>query len=197
MANNIVQLQNKNSENIYPIAGGTTQGAVTKAMLNEGVFEGPELVAPGSVNTVATANIQDEAITTAKIHDLAVTTDKVAGNAVTSDKIDFTTYDWTGGGGGVSLHAFGKIVTVTLNVVGFTNDPTIAASDADPFTVTTLPIAPKEVLRGPTNCMTSSNVNVPDIFFEVSTSGIFRLRNYSSSAKTIHRVFATFTFIAA
>lgn len=127
----------------------------------------------------------------------SIGTEMLKDGAVTSDKIDYTTYDWTGGGGAVTLHAFGKIVTVSLNVAGFSNDPTIAASDADPFTVTTLPIAPSEVLRGPTNCMTSSNVNVPDIFFEVSTGGILRLRNYSSSAKTIHRVFATFTFIAA
>ena len=127
----------------------------------------------------------------------SIDTQMLKDGSVTSDKIDFTTYDWTGGGGAVALHAFGKIVTVTLNAAAFTNDPTIAASDADPFTVTTLPMAPKEVLRGPTNCMTSSNVNVPDIFFEVSTSGVFRLRNYSSSAKTIHRAFVTFTFIAA
>lgn len=66
MANNIVQLQDKNGDNVFPIAGGATQGAVTKAMLDEGVFEGSTLSTPSSVAYVATDNIQDGAVTAAK-----------------------------------------------------------------------------------------------------------------------------------
>lgn len=177
MSNKIVQLENEAGDNIYPLAGGALTGSISKTMLEEGVFEGPELSEPSSVAYVATDNIQD--------------------GAVTSDKIDFTTYDWTDAGGAVSLHAFGKIVTVTLRVAGFSTDPTIGASDSSPLQITTLPIAPIETIVGSTNCMTAANVNVPDIFFEVSTSGILRLRNYSNTAKTIHRVFANFSFMAA
>lgn len=72
MANNIVQLTDYNDNNIYPIAGAAAQGSITKSMLEEGVFEGPELSEPSTVAYVATDNIQD--------------------GAVTSDKIDWTTY---------------------------------------------------------------------------------------------------------
>lgn len=67
MANNIVQLQDKSGDNIYPISGGTVQGAVTKGMLAEGVFEGPELSEPTDVAYVRTANIVDNAVTHDKI----------------------------------------------------------------------------------------------------------------------------------
>lgn len=66
MANRIVQLQDRNGDNVFPIAGGTTQGAVTKSMLDEGVFEGPELSEPSTVAYVATDNIQDGAVTASK-----------------------------------------------------------------------------------------------------------------------------------
>lgn len=36
MANNIVQLQDKSGDNIYPISGGTVQGAITNGMLADG-----------------------------------------------------------------------------------------------------------------------------------------------------------------
>lgn len=71
MSDRIVQLQDRNDDNIYPVAGAATQGSITKAMLAEGIFEGPELSEPSSVAYVATDNIQD--------------------GAVTSDKIDWTT----------------------------------------------------------------------------------------------------------
>lgn len=81
MANNIVQLTDYNDNNIYPIAGAAAQGSITKTMLAEGVFEGPELSEPSSVAYVAEDNIQDD----------AVTTDKIADGSVTSDKIDYAT----------------------------------------------------------------------------------------------------------
>ena len=71
MSNKIVQLENESGDNLYPIAGGALTGSISKTMLEEGVFEGPELSEPSSVAYVATDNIQD--------------------NAVTSDKIDYTT----------------------------------------------------------------------------------------------------------
>ena len=71
MSNKIVQLENEAGDNIYPLAGGALTGSISKTMLEEGVFEGPELSEPSSVAYVATDNIQD--------------------GAVTSDKIDWTT----------------------------------------------------------------------------------------------------------
>lgn len=85
MANNIVQLQDKSGDNIYPISGGTVQGAVTKGMLAEGVFEGPELSEPTDVAYVRTANIVDGAVTTNKIADSVVTHDKVALGVIYGD----------------------------------------------------------------------------------------------------------------
>ena len=95
MANNIVQLTDYDNNNIYPIAGAAAQGSITKAMLDEGVFVGAELSDPGLTAYVATADIQDSAVTTAKIADLNVTTNKLATGAVTSDKIDWTTLERT------------------------------------------------------------------------------------------------------
>ena len=91
MSDRIVQLKDRSSNNIFPIAGGTTQGAVTKSMLDEGVFEGQVLSIPSNTAYVSTSAIQDGAVTTAKIADLNVTTAKLATGAVTSDKIDWTT----------------------------------------------------------------------------------------------------------
>ena len=92
MANNIVQLQDKSGDNIYPISGGTVQGAVTKGMLAEGVFEGPELSEPTDVAYVRTANIVDNAVTTGKIADSAVIKAKL-GSDVVIPTITMTTTD--------------------------------------------------------------------------------------------------------
>lgn len=67
MSNNIVQLTDYNDNNIYPIAGAAAQGSITKSMLEEGVFEGPELSEPSTVAYVSTDNIQDGAVTAAKL----------------------------------------------------------------------------------------------------------------------------------
>ena len=66
MANKIVQLEDRTGDNIYPIAGGTVEDAVTKAMLAEGVFEGPELSSPSTLAYVRTENIVDGAVTADK-----------------------------------------------------------------------------------------------------------------------------------
>ena len=66
MANKIVQLEDRTGDNIYPIAGGTVEDAVTKAMLAEGVFEGPELSSPSNIAYVRTENIVDGAVTADK-----------------------------------------------------------------------------------------------------------------------------------
>ena len=67
MSNKIVQLENEAGDNIYPLAGGALTGSISKTMLEEGVFEGPELSKPSSVAYVATDNIQDGAVPSAKI----------------------------------------------------------------------------------------------------------------------------------
>lgn len=77
MSNKIVQLENEDGDNLYPLAGGALTGSISKTMLEEGVFEGPELTEPNTVAYVAEGNIQDDAVTTSKIADGSVTSDKV------------------------------------------------------------------------------------------------------------------------
>ena len=67
MSNKIVQLENESGDNLYPIAGGALTGSISKTMLEEGIFAGPELSEPSSVAYVATDNIQDGAVTSDKI----------------------------------------------------------------------------------------------------------------------------------
>lgn len=71
MNNDIVQLTDKNGNNVFPIAGAATQDSISKSMLEEGVFEGPELFPAPAEAYVRTNDIVD--------------------GAVTSDKIDWTT----------------------------------------------------------------------------------------------------------
>lgn len=73
MADKIVQLKDKNSNNLYPISGSSL------------------------AESVSTGAIVDGAVTTAKIADGAVTTNKIADGAVTADKIDFTTISFISG----------------------------------------------------------------------------------------------------
>jgi len=86
MSNNIVQLTDSDNNNVYPIAGAAAQGSITKAMLEEGVFEGTELSEPSTVAYVATDNIQNGAVTTAKI----------ANDAVNSSKVDWANFNTEG-----------------------------------------------------------------------------------------------------
>lgn len=74
MNNDIVQLTDKNGNNVYPVAGAATQDSISKSMLEEGVFEGPELFPAPAEAYVRTADIVDD--------------------AVTSDKIDWTTINY-------------------------------------------------------------------------------------------------------
>ena len=67
MSNKVVQLENESGDNLYPIAGGALTGSISKTMLEEGIFEGTELSQPSNVAYVATANIQDGAVTAAKL----------------------------------------------------------------------------------------------------------------------------------
>lgn len=83
MNNDIVQLTDKNGNNVFPIAGAATQDSISKSMLEEGVFEGPELFPAPTGAYVRTNDIVDDAVTTSKIAD----------ESVTSDKIDWTTIE--------------------------------------------------------------------------------------------------------
>ena len=71
MANNIVQLQDKNSDNLFPIAGGM------------------------AANSITTQMVQDGAVTTAKIANNAVTSDKVDFTTYSSSEQVIGT--WTNG----------------------------------------------------------------------------------------------------
>ena len=96
MTDRIVQLQDRSSNNVFPIAGGTTQGVITKAMFSDdAAFVDSTIGTISSTAYVSNANIQDYAITTPKINGEAVTTAKLATGAVTSDKIDWTTLERT------------------------------------------------------------------------------------------------------
>ena len=67
MNNDIVQLTDKNGNNVFPIAGAATQDSISKSMLEEGVFEGPELFPAPTGAYVRTDSIVDDAVTSDKI----------------------------------------------------------------------------------------------------------------------------------
>lgn len=80
MNNDIVQLTDKNGNNVFPIAGAATQDSISKSMLEEGVFEGTELFPAPSEAYVRTENIVDGAVTPAKITSATYrTTEQVVG----------------------------------------------------------------------------------------------------------------------
>lgn len=67
MNNDIVQLTDKNGNNVFPIAGAATQDSISKSMLEEGVFEGPELFPAPAEAYVRTNDIVDDAVTSDKL----------------------------------------------------------------------------------------------------------------------------------
>lgn len=95
MADRIVQLVDKNDDNIYPV---TTADGPTITVTSTDPGAGSSLAAnhfvavtgSGSA-TVGSADLASNSVTTAKIADSAVTTAKIADDTVTMDKIDFST----------------------------------------------------------------------------------------------------------
>lgn len=161
-------------------SGATAYYAVIGYVL---VASGTTTITSGMISAGSPASIGANQVNTTSIVD----------GAVTSDKIDWTTIDWSEDG--VSLQRFGKIVTVHVRVT-FSTDPTVGPFDNPTYTICTLPVQPSVVVAGPTHSMNSSNGTLADIFFELSTGGILRIRNYSATARTVHRVFASFSFMA-
>lgn len=94
MADRIVQLIDKNNDNIFPV---TTVDGPTITVTSTDPGAGSSLAAnhfvavtgSGSA-TVGSADLASNSVTTAKIADNAVTTAKIADDAVTADKIDFS-----------------------------------------------------------------------------------------------------------
>ena len=69
MANKVVQLIDKDDNNIFPVAGSMAGDSIATGMIQD--------------DAITTAKIDDDAVTTAKIDDGAITADKFADNAVT------------------------------------------------------------------------------------------------------------------
>lgn len=84
MADKIVKLVDKNSNNLYPVAGAVIDNAVsTGAISNQAVTTAK--IADANVTTVKLAN---DAVTEAKIANNAVTTNKLTNGSVTNAKLN-------------------------------------------------------------------------------------------------------------
>lgn len=155
MADRVIQLQDKEGDNVYPLAGGFINDGITKAMLAEGVFEGETLSTPTDVDYVATDNIQDGAVTAAKIATATYSTDEqVVGK-------------WTDG-----KPIYRKVVT------GFSMTPTVGANsgsiDLSSLSIDNLIDLGIKVRKGttyqfPSDFYTSSN-NYLFVFYQNSNS---------------------------
>lgn len=87
MANKVVQLVDKNSNNLYPIAGSVITDAVSTTAISNQAVTNPK-IENGAVNGVAN---DATAIGTAKLALDTVGTPNLRDESVTSDKIDWTT----------------------------------------------------------------------------------------------------------
>lgn len=93
MANKVVQLVDKNSNNLYPIAGSVITDAVSTTAISNQAVTNPK-IENGAVNGVAN---DATAIGTAKLALDTVGTPNLRDESVTSDKIDWTTIIASGG----------------------------------------------------------------------------------------------------
>lgn len=89
MANKIVQLVDKNSNNLYPVAGAVITDAVSTGAISSQAVTNPK-IENGAVNGVEN---NATAIGTAKLALDTVGTPNLRDKSVTSDKIDFATFD--------------------------------------------------------------------------------------------------------
>lgn len=88
MADKIVQLVDKNSNNLYPVAGAVIDNAVSTGAISSQAVTNAK-IENGAVNGVAN---DATAIGTAKLALDTVGTPNLRDASVTSDKIDFTTF---------------------------------------------------------------------------------------------------------
>lgn len=88
MADKIVQLVDKNSNNLYPVAGAVIDNAVSTGAISSQAVTNPK-IENGAVNGVEN---DATAIGTAKLALDTVGTPNLRDASVTSDKIDFTTF---------------------------------------------------------------------------------------------------------
>lgn len=172
MANNIVQLQNKEGDNIYPIAGGATQGAISKSMLEEGVFEGPEISQPSSVEFVDTVNIVDG----------AVTADKISASYAIVPPTDFG----FSSGVGAEFFKIGKIITVSIYAANSTSAAQKSIAIPSGFEPSKSYMLPYE---------TTDNLNNPTSYDVLYVSVGNRTINTAHNVAASRSLVASFTYL--
>ena len=117
MANKVVQLVDKNSNNLYPIAGSVITDAVSTTAISNQAVTNPK-IENGAVNGVAN---DATAIGTAKLALDTVGTPNLRNESVTSNKIDWPTlgnkHTYEDNGGTV-LNYYRGILGITCDVAG-------------------------------------------------------------------------------
>lgn len=114
---------------------------------------------------------------------------------LTSENIDFTTSTFSDNG--VTYDTFGALVFGDIWFAP-SSPVSVPATDASPYTITTLDVRPKRRVVIPCWAMNASNVTVSqNLFVEISTSGVVRIRNYTSTSVSVSRLAARFSFVAA
>ena len=98
MSDTIVQLEDTNGNNIYPMAGGMAPSSVSTAMVANGAVTG----AANSDASVDTSN--------SKVALNTIGTPNLRDGAVTSDKIDFTTFTYSTTEKAIGIDTDGKTI---------------------------------------------------------------------------------------
>ena len=182
MGNNVLQISGTTADLVAK--RGTSEYSLQEVSANASRI-GSTLSTPTNIAYVATANIQDEAVTTAKIADYSVD----------STKIDFTSTSFSDNG--VSYQKFGKIV---IGTVAFAPSSAVSMTnyDANPYLITTLDAAPSTAVSVPVWAMNSSNGAVgSNLFLLIDTNGRVYIRNFTATTVSVNRLRASFSFIAS
>lgn len=178
---------------VLQLAGASADLNVKRGTADYSLYEvsanasriGSTLSTPTNIAYVATANIQDEAVTTAKIADFSVD----------STKIDFTSTSFSDNG--VSYQKFGKIV---IGTVSFAPSSAVSMTnyDANPYLITTLDAKPSTAVSVPVWAMNASNGAVgSNLFLLIDTNGRVYIRNFTATTVSVNRLRANFSFIAS
>lgn len=118
MANKIVQLQNKDGDNIFPVSAGLASDSVTTDMIQDGAVTSDKVDFTTFDQDITTGAIANNAVTTAKIANTAVTAGKInfssfANNQSNIRKIYVTTFTATTDGNGFMAIPTGTVTPST------------------------------------------------------------------------------------